>query len=339
MGNHTGSGEVQWTVPEFWQPLLLIIGGGGLFSWSTSDDLLDRETYSDITSSDYRQPGISYLEGRAGAFVHAEVTPVDWVTVTGSLRFDYNTATDPEFSPRLATVVQPVAGQFFRAGVTRAFRKPSRMETQMHLMVDFPADSPITGPDRENFQEFMSRAIGNPEVDNEIILSLEAGYLGQFLDRRLQVALDLYFNRLTDLIQIVYETVPTPQGLPDLDRTTLQHLNAGQDLDIIGAELSARFDLTESTTLLAAWAHREVFLRSTGKCQNSVPKNLITLGGRFRLDSGLVGNLFLHSRSKFRDPKDHSRPRRFSRTRTSIRAVLFSGLHERAPRYSFKARS
>jgi hypothetical protein len=62
-----------------------------------------------------------------------------------------------------------------------------------------------------------------------------------------------------------------------------------------------RFDLSNSVALMASWGHREVFLRETGKCLNTSPKNLFTLGGRFRLDSGLVGSMFLHSRSKFKD--------------------------------------
>jgi len=37
----------------------------------------------------------------------------------------------------------------------------------------------------------------------------------------------------------------------------------------------------------------------TGRISEKTPKNLFTLGGRFRTDSGLVGSLYLFSRSEF----------------------------------------
>jgi len=301
MDNHTGSGEVQWTVPEFWEPLLLIVGGGGLFSWSTSDNLLDRETYADITSSDYRQPGISHLEGRAGAFVHAEVTPIDWVTVTGSLRFDYNTVTDPFLSPRLAAVFKPAGGQFLRMGVARAFRKPSFVETHLHPMAEFPDDSPITGTGRQNFQEFMSRMIGNPDLRNETLTSFDAGYLGQFLNGQLSVALDLYVNLLRDVIELDAKIAPTAQGLPDLVQSHIYMDNKTErDLNVFGGELSVRYSPSKQISLLACWSHREIYLNRTTEFENRSPKNLFTLGGRLRTDWGLLGSLYLFTRSDFR---------------------------------------
>jgi iron complex outermembrane receptor protein len=298
---HTVIGGTQWTLPELWEPLLLMVGGGGRASWIGSDDLLDGETYADITSPDYHKDGISYWEFRAGAFAHAELTPFDWVTVTGSLRFDYNTVTEAFLSPRLAAVFQPAENHYLRAGVTRAFRKPAFVETQLHNKVDFPDDSPITGPAREAFQEFISRAISNGDLVEETVLSFEAGYLGRFFDGQLSVALDLYLNQLRDVVEMDVQMVSDAQGLPDLDRTKLSVDNIDRDLDIYGVELTVRYQPTRSLALVASWAHREAIRVSTGKVESNNPKNLITLGGRFRTDSGLVGSLYLFSRSEFWD--------------------------------------
>jgi hypothetical protein len=82
---HTVDLEAQWTLPEFFEPLMIIAGGTGRVSWLGSDKLLDAETYGDITSPDYHKPGISHWQGRGAAFVHAELAPFDWVTVTGEL--------------------------------------------------------------------------------------------------------------------------------------------------------------------------------------------------------------------------------------------------------------
>jgi outer membrane receptor protein involved in Fe transport len=299
---HTVNLEVQWTLPEFFEPLMIIAGGTGRVSWVGSDHLLNAETYADIKSSDYHQPGISHWEGRGGAFVHAELSPIDWVTVTGDLRFDYNTVTEEFFSPRLAAVFRPEDGHFLRMGVARAFRKPNFLETHTHLNVDFPGESPITGDAQNNFREFMTRGIGNTRLDNEELLSFEAGYLGQFLDKRLSVSLDVYYNRFTHVIGILEEIYLTPEGLPDIDRSSFLFENKPEhDKNIIGSELAVRYNPTGNLSLLASWTHREVFAmrqRPAG-WNNMSPKNLITLGARFNTDSGLIGSLYAFSRSKF----------------------------------------
>ena len=293
--------EVQWSLPTFFEPLLLIAGGGGRVSLVDSDGLLDAETYSDITNSGYHQPGIAHREARIGAFVHGELAPADWVTVTGGVRFDYNTVTGAFWSPRLAAVLRPAEGQFIRLGVARAFRKPAFMETHLHLRAEFPPDSPITGPDREKFQEFMTRIVGNLNLENEELVSFEAGYLGQFLEDRLSVSLDLYCNLHTDQIIISSDIVPTGQGLPDLELSSFMFDNIAPDIYIIGSELRVQFDLSKAVTLTASWAHREVFDLKTNKNSDDSPKNLITLGARFRTSFGLLGSLYFFSRSRFTD--------------------------------------
>jgi outer membrane receptor protein involved in Fe transport len=212
------------------------------------------------------------------------------------VRLDYNTVTGEFLSPRLAAVFRPISNQFFRLGVARAFRKPAFQETHAHIQAVFPDDSPITGPARESFQEFMSRAVGNSDLENEKLLSFEVAYLGQFLDGRLIVALDLYFNHHTDMIDFQTELVPDEQGLPDLVLSELGFVNIDAKLNIIGGEVSIRYNPSRYVFLQAAWAHRQVLENNTS------PKNLIVLGGRLRTEFGLLGSLYVFSRSEFNDP-------------------------------------
>jgi outer membrane receptor protein involved in Fe transport len=294
-------GQVQWTLPEFFEPLLLLTGGGVRLSTVVSDDMLDAETYDDPTSPQYHQPGMSHWEVRVGAFVHAEFAPTDWVTVTAGSRVDYNTQTGFFVSPRLAAVFQPAAGQYVRVGTARSFRKPGFMETVSHLMVDFPADSPITGDGQVAFQEFMTRVGGNDALDNEELLAFEAGYLGRFMDGRLSVSLDLYYNLHYNNVMIDSRIVPDPRGLPDLNASSVMFANIGADLDIIGGELSVRVNPSRHLSLLCTWSHRQVYDRGLSGFSDMSPKNMLTLGGRFYTDSGLVGSLYAFSRSEFWD--------------------------------------
>ena len=299
VNTHTLDGEAQWTLPRFYDPLLLIIGGGARFSFLQSDDLLDGETYADLTSPRYHKEGVDHWEARTGAFIHGEFAPADFLTCTFGLRFDYNTVTGSFLSPRLAAVFRPAPGQFLRLGAARAFRKPAFLETHAHPIVEFPDTSPITGPSRENFLEFMSRVIGTSSLNNEELLSVEAGYLGRFLDGRLSVTLDVYLNLNTEIVSLKSEIVPDAQGLPDLDRSILASVNSEEGLRIFGTEISLRFSPIKSVSLLASWTHREVFDLKSEKTTDTNPKNLLTLGGRFNTDWGLVGSLYAFARSEY----------------------------------------
>jgi outer membrane receptor for ferrienterochelin and colicin len=298
---HTVDGWVEWTLPEFWQPLLLIVGGGGRLAYLSSDQLLDGETFTDITSVDYHQTGLDHIEARLGTFVHGEFAPVEWLTITGGTRFDYNTETGAFVSPRLSAVFRPVKDHFLRLGVARAFRKPAFIERRAHLMVEFPDDSPITGAGRDNFLEFMTRVVGNSDLENEEMLAFEAGYLGRFLDGRLTLALDLYFNHHIREVTFDSNIVPDEHGLPDLQESSFMHFNRNKPVDIIGSELSIRFNLTKTIELLATWTHREAFHHHNWTSFDDSPKNLMTLGGRFRTEWGLIGSLYFFTRSEFFD--------------------------------------
>jgi hypothetical protein len=164
--------------------------------------------------------------------------------------------------------------------------------------VEFPADSPITGPAQDNFQEFMSRVIGNPDLDDIELLSFEVGYLSQYLNGKLSVALDLFYNQLRNLYHMKGEIIPDEQGLPDLQNSVFMTENT-LGLPIHLFDLVVTFRPTDKVLLTASWAHRQILELGVGRTSDLTPKNLVTLGGRFRTDSGLVGSLYMFSRSEF----------------------------------------
>jgi hypothetical protein len=182
--------------------------------------------------------------------------------------------------------------------MARSFRKPSYMETGMHLTVDFPDDSPITGAGRDRFQEFMTRVGGNNKLENEELTAFEVGYLGQFLDDRLSIGLDLYCNLLRNMAVMVPEILPDENGLPDLEQSSFMMSNNGPDINVFGSELSIRFTPSKHLSFLATWSNRQVVNVRKDDPPSSNPQNLITLGGRFQLESGLVGSLYAFSRSE-----------------------------------------
>ncbi len=298
---HMLDGEAQWIPMRVWDPLLVIVGGVMRVSWLNSDDLLDGASYADIGSPGYHQLGISHWEWRTGAFMHLELEAAEWVTLTGGIRFDYNSETEEFLSPRLAAVFRPAPSHFIRLGVARSFRKPSFSEQGFHANVSFPPESPITGLDQQHFLEFMSRVLGNDHLGNEQLWSFEVGYLVRLLDDRLSLSLDLYYTLYMDQVGMKTDIVTTSQGLPDLEKSTIQFVNMDINVGTWGVEVSARLRVSRSLSLLAAWAHREVRDHDTGQTHDTSPKNLIILGGRFRSRVGLLGSLYISSRSEFWD--------------------------------------
>jgi len=199
-------------------------------------------------------------------------------------------------------VFQPIENQFFRISAARAFRKPSGYEAYLHLDTDFPDLGPFqTAAEQDQFREFLARVLGNTNLKNEEMWSFEVGYLGEFLDNRLRLSLDLYFNRIYNLLYLVDEIVMTSNGLPDLDNSSVLTQNSADVLNIFGGELCLRFDISKDISLMAFWDHRQQYKNGLSISNNSFPKNIFGLGGRFQVESGLLGSLFVFTRSEFTD--------------------------------------
>jgi outer membrane receptor for ferrienterochelin and colicin len=299
---HILDSKVQWTLPTLWDPLLLIIGGRFRTGLTLSDDLLDGERFADRLSEGYHKPGLRYWETRTGGYAHAELFPVDWFTLTAGIRLDYNSFTGSFLSPRLTGVFEPLPGQYFRLGMSRAFRMPAFFESHMHMDVEFPADSPfVTETARNGFREFMARAFGNPDLTDEELTGFEAGYRGEFLDGRISVGLEVYYNLYANPVYWQTSFVLDSRGLPDLQRSYSNTFNLPeQNRTIFGTELTFSWRPTRHLALIGSWTHREAFLVETGEFDPNSPKNLITFGGRFRY-SELLGSVYLHARSEFND--------------------------------------
>jgi hypothetical protein len=188
-------------------------------------------------------------------------------------------------------------------GAARAFRKPAYVETSLHLDVEFPEESPFQEPSQQAmFREFMTRVIGNSDIENEELVALEVGYRGSFLDDRLSVSLDLYYNLFFKETLLESYMPEGDLGMPDLTRAYFRFENADTVQAFLGGELAVRYSPTPQVSLLASWGYREGFQQETGKFLNTSPKHLLTLGGRFRTDSGFLGSLYAHSRSEFHEP-------------------------------------
>jgi outer membrane receptor protein involved in Fe transport len=98
------------------------------------------------------------------------------------------------FSPRTTLMYKPSPSQTVRASFNRAFRTPSLINNRL----DVTFLTPLVLPDGSLF-EFPTRAVGNPDLEQETMTALELGYTG-ILRNRATVTAAVYWNTTDNAI-------------------------------------------------------------------------------------------------------------------------------------------
>jgi len=204
-------------------------------------------------------------EHRVGVFAQDELhisglledladTEMPDLYLTAGLRFDYNSVTDWELSPRAAVVFTPDANNSFRFGYAHAFLKPTFLESSLYIHL---VDVSNLGFDELN--------VSNPDLGNQTIDSLELGYAGSFLDGQLQVRLDLAYNWYLNLIRFHFN--PDDMGykdvggllIPDLDNLGMKFKNQSKGEEGHNVELLVAVKPTDRSRVFVMAAYRQVY--------------------------------------------------------------------------------
>jgi iron complex outermembrane receptor protein len=234
-------------------------------TWSPvpSNLLIAGTNYRWITYLSEQNDPKSTNQHRIGVFLHDEQRIGERLVLTGGIRFDYNNITPIAVSPRLALVWQFAEEQFLRVAFGRAFRKPSFFNTTAHLTNIDPSQE-VGGVDY-----FFRNSLGNDKLNNESVTSLEAGYVGRFLEARLMAEADVFYNRYRNTINLHADLV-TNMGVPDLGNSTLLFENLGMEADSVGGSLSLTYRIKKSLrmnvnyTLRYSWYTSDPAVTSAG---------------------------------------------------------------------------
>lgn len=213
--------QINWSP---WKNNLLL--GGANYRWIT------------YLSEDNR-PNVTH-QHRIGVFLQDEQRIMEDVVLTGGVRCDYNNISPFVVSPRLAAVWRFLEGHRFRLAFGMAFRKPSFLNTSIHIK----NVEGISG-----IEEFFERSLGNDGLDNESVVTIEAGYVGRYFDRRLTAEADVFHNRYRDTINFHTDIALGELGMPDLRRSTMEYRNEGMDVDSIGGSVSLTYHVGGSMHL------------------------------------------------------------------------------------------
>jgi outer membrane receptor for ferrienterochelin and colicin len=253
---------------------LLVIGGGNI-------------RYTTLNSDNTIPQDIDELRG--AGFIHVQWNPYEILQLTGGLRGDLNTETAMALSPRVVAVLRPVDNHAFRAAYGLAFRKPSTLESQMHMRILHynPAMSEIV--------DKLATDFGNKNLTNEKVHAIEAGWRASFLDETLRTSVDLFFNVFEDLIY--FRTVLVERmGMPDIENSIFRFLNGESNVSVIGAELELAWQPDEHWRMWTSVSLREMLENRVDEDEFLPQEPFLRLNLGVTCDShaGLFADLALH---------------------------------------------
>jgi len=271
--NHSIDGQVQ--VDHQATDRILFIFGGNVRYTSTETEQFIPEFVDDV---------------RGAGFVHAEWMPTDTLQLTGGLRLDLNSQTDMALSPRAVMVVRPYPDHAFRLGYGLAFRKPSIIESRLHYKIPEGAYNPAM----PEIVDLVAEQFGNENLRNEKVISTELGWRARFLDERLHVAVDLFYNLYQDTIIYKTELAISALGVPDIGNSTLSFFNLDDEFMALGVEAEISWRPLTYWTFWANLTARAVFNNDTDEVLETEPKMRVNLGCTYNPVRGPVADIALH---------------------------------------------
>jgi outer membrane receptor for ferrienterochelin and colicin len=277
-GLHFFTANLDADVRTIWAPFTgnVLLAGAG-YNWFT-------------LFSENIDPELSY-EHRIGVYVHDQQKLFDELILAGTLRVDYNSLSPLAIAPRLAVIWQFMKQQSVRITFGRSMRKPCFFNTSTHIK-GVEASSGFEG-----LGKFIKDNIGNDNLDNESLLSIEAGYRGYFLDDSLTVEAELFFQSYRDAIDIEVDMVMNTMGFPDFNESKIEFRNTGWEFDTVGGALSAVYRPGESCRFGANYTFRHSMFASTKREGDRLfwePAHLANLSGSYVPENGLRAGITLH---------------------------------------------
>src|SRR5262249_33520920 len=134
-------------------------------------------------------------EDRLGFYLNDEWRVIPKLTLNAGARYDLDTYINPTISPRVALIYKPHENHSFRAALSVAYRPPTLFEESLRSRVTTTLPPPLPSPPP-------TLSSGSSNLNPEQIISYTVDYQGWFLNHRLRIRTDLFFNHLSDLIVV-----------------------------------------------------------------------------------------------------------------------------------------
>lgn len=246
--------------------------------------------------------GGNRTEHHMGVFAQESATYKKWLNLVASGRADYVPYTNKiEFSPRLSAIVHPTDRSAVRAGFSTAFRKPTFLEGYVNLGVQAPLGSVQTNTAS---MALVDEGISK-KLDVEKILTAEIGYTNQESDL-FDVEASVYFNRITDLIQLAPLSLLGPaDSRVGFDQVTGRYVvglsgfvNQCAAFNVVGSEVGVRTYPVQGLDIFANYAFNRVAIDRPAGCEqpsdSRTSAHKVNAGVQWRTKPGVDGELTFH---------------------------------------------
>jgi iron complex outermembrane recepter protein len=219
------------------------------------------------------QPG---REDRFGVYLQDEWSISHSFSLLAGARYDLHSEINGTWSPRASLLYKLTPNHVFRIGLSVAYRPPTVYESLAAAQVAITLPPPATSP-----PPTISR--GSSNLDPERIISYELGYQGWFLAHRLRLRGNLFFNHITDLINVI----PLSPGVAS-------YVNIPGQADIYGGEVGMETLFTEWLSGFANVTYQDVGQSFIDTSRRGVPHWLINAGLRGNFGTTWSGELLFH---------------------------------------------
>ena len=219
------------------------------------------------------QPG---REDRFGVYLQEEWSIASTLSLIAGARYDLHSQIHGTWSPRATLLFKPTPNHVFRLGLSVAYRPPTMFESfalsQAVITLPPPAISPPP-----------TVARGSSNLDPERIISYELSYQGWFWAHRLRLRANLFFNHITDLINVI-----------TVSPGVASYINIPGQADIYGGEVGMEALLTQWFTGFANVTYQDVGQSFIDTSKRGVPQWIINAGLRGNFGTTWNGELLFH---------------------------------------------
>jgi iron complex outermembrane recepter protein len=212
-------------------------------------------------------------ENRLGLFLQDEWNFATPLTLIAGVRYDLDTFINPTVSPRVSLLYSPSPEHTFRLSGSVAYRPPTLLERNSFALV---STNPPLPPST-------TTVLGGPSLSPEQIISYDVGYQGWYLNHRIRLRADAFFNHISDLI-----------SARDVSNTVAVYSNDANSADIYGAEVGIEFLATKWLSGFANYSYQDIRQDLTGRVRRGGPHNKFNVGMRGEWENGLSAEAIFH---------------------------------------------
>jgi iron complex outermembrane receptor protein len=210
-----------------------------------------------------------------GFFLQDEIQLSDKLRLITGIKYEENSFTGGDWSPRGCLLYSPWVDHHFRFSVSKAFRTPSFVEDSFRVVQTLPSPLPPIP---------LAVVVGNDHLDPEDMTAFELGYRTT-LFKKVGLNLELYYNDFDKVI----ENVILRKTLPLL-------ISWENDFHVIakGIEFTADYPVTHWWSLTANYTFQEVEYKRVNRDVPGTPKHKFNLWSSFRFKNGFSLDLIAH---------------------------------------------